>query len=50
MTYQYNPRSNQETHNEMLENLELYEELILSNNQEQKTQKLTKAQDSSEEE
>ena len=45
MSYQYNPRSNQETHNEMLENLELYEELILSNNKEEKTQTLTKAQD-----
>ena len=46
MTYQYNPRSNQETHNEMLENLELYEELILSNNKEQTTETLTKPQDS----
>ena len=46
MSYQYNPRSNQETHNEMLENLDLYEELILSNNKEKKTQTLTKPQDS----
>ena len=42
MSYQYNPRSNQETHNEMMENLELYEELILSNNKEE----LTNPQDS----
>ena len=42
MSYQYNPRSNQETHNEMMEDQELYEELILSNNKE----KLTKPQDS----
>ena len=41
MSYQYNPRSNQETHNEMMEDQELYEELILSNNKEE----LTKPQD-----
>ena len=46
MSYQYNPRSNQETHNEMLEDLELYEKLILSNNKEQTTETLTKPQDS----
>ena len=45
--YQYNPRSNQETHNEMLENLDLYEELILSNNKDsnQEEQTLTRPQD-----
>ena len=42
MTYQYNPRSNQETHNEMLEDLDRYERLILSNNKEE----LTNQQDS----
>ena len=46
MSYQYNPRSNKETHNEMLEDLELYEKLILSNNKEQTTETLTKPQDS----
>ena len=46
MTYQYNPRSNQETHNEMMEDLERYERLILSNNKEQTTETLTKPQDS----
>ena len=29
MSYQYSPRSNQETHNEMMEDQERYEELIL---------------------
>ena len=37
MSYQYNPRSNQETHNEMLEDLDRYERLILSNNKEELT-------------
>ena len=42
MSYQYNPRSNKETHNEMLEDLDRYERLILSNNKEE----LTNPQDS----
>ena len=41
MSYQYNPRSNQETYNEMMEDLDRYEKLILSNNKEE----LTKPQD-----
>ena len=50
MSYQYRPKSNQEEHNEMMEDEERYERMMLSNKKTEETQVLRKLQDSSEDE
>ena len=48
MSYQYRPKSNQEEHNEMMEDEERYERIMLSNKNTEENQVLKKLQDSSE--